>query len=79
MLTFSGYPLNKKLVAVITIADNSLTGTSPTLAIANTTPGVDATHRSAPEGTLLVDTATGIPYINQGVPGAPVWTKVSGT
>lgn len=43
---------------------SSLTGTSPTLAIANTTPGVAATWGAAPTGALLEDTTNGELYQN---------------
>jgi hypothetical protein len=39
----------------MTVADNSLTGTTPTLAIAETTPGVNATGLRAGKGAKLVD------------------------
>ena len=74
-LTFSSV-LARRAVAVISVADNSLTGTSPTLAIANTTPGVDAAGQGAPKGGLLSDSTNGILYINTGSDSNPVWTKV---
>jgi hypothetical protein len=74
-LTFAGN-LAKKAVSTITVADNSLTGTSPTLAVAETTPGVSATGRGAAIGTLLVDTTNGVLYINSGTANAPTWTVV---
>lgn len=66
----------KKAVPLITVADNSLTGTDPTLEIAETTPGVTATHRGAPKGAPLYDTTNGIAYINTGTATVPTWTKV---
>lgn len=60
----------------ITIVDNSLTGTAPTLAVAETTPGVAPTGLGAPKGGKLVDVTNGIDYINTGTPAAPTWTKV---
>lgn len=77
-LTFAG-SLAKLAVPLITVDTNSLTGSSPTLAIAETTPGVTATHRGAPVGALLVDTATGVEYRNTGTVYAPTWTTVSDT
>lgn len=75
-LTF-GVGLANRLLATITVADNSLTGTSPTLAIAKTTPGVDVTGRGAPTGATLTDTTNGIAYINTSTnPLVPVWVKV---
>lgn len=76
LLTFSGAPLNRMAVNTMTVADNSLTGTAPTLAIAETTPGVDATARGAAPGGLLIDTTNGLLYQNQGTPYAPTWNKV---
>lgn len=74
-LTFAGVNA-KKAVSLITVADNSLTGTSPTLAVAETTPGVDASGQGAEKGALLTDTTNGILYINTGTNRVPTWTKV---
>lgn len=68
--------LGKKAVSLITVADNSLTGTSPTLAVAETTPGVDATARGIAVGGILIDTTNGITYQASGSSAAPTWTKV---
>jgi hypothetical protein len=75
LLTFSGPPLSKKAVNTMT-AQSSLTGTAPTLAIAETTPGVDTTGIGAPIGALLNDTTNGIIYANTGTAQNPTWTKV---
>lgn len=64
----------KKNVSLMTVADNSLTGTA-TLSIATTTPGVDATKRGAPKGAVLLDTSNGVHYQNTGTAAAPTWTK----
>lgn len=74
-LTFSGSNYAKSAVTTMTVADNSLTGTAPTLAIAETTPGVDATGRGALKGAKLIDTTNGLDYINTGTTSAPTWTK----
>lgn len=74
-VTFTG-TLAKKAVGLISVANNSLTGTAPTIAVVETTPGVTATHRGAPKGAKLVDTTNGIDYINTGTADAPTWTKV---
>jgi hypothetical protein len=74
-ITFTGNNA-KKAVNTITVADNSLTGTNPTLAVAETTPGVDATGRGAGVGAVLTDTTNAILYINTGTALAPTWTKV---
>lgn len=75
LLTFSGPPLSKKAVSTMTVANNSLTGTAPTLAIVETTPGVDATARGAVKGALLSDTTNGILYIATAT-NPPTFTKV---
>ena len=73
-LTFGG---NRARLAVNTMtATSSLTGTSPTAAITETTPGVTATHRGQPTGGLLTDTTNGKLYINTGTALAPTWTVV---
>lgn len=74
-LTFGGN-YARRAVATMTVVENALTGTVPTLAIAETTPGVDATARGAPIGALLVRTDTGIAYVNTGTAIAPTWTVV---
>jgi hypothetical protein len=75
-LTFTGK--NAKMDFPTLTATSSLTGTSPTVAITTTTPGVAATFREALPGTLLVDTVTPDLYINDGtVQYNPTWTKVS--
>lgn len=74
-LTFAG-ALGKKAVPLVAVALNSLTGTSPTLEVAETTPGVDGTYRTAGKGNLLLDTTNGVAYINTGTTNAPTWTKV---
>lgn len=62
-------------VPLITVAENSLTGTG-TLSIATSTPGVDATRRGAPKGAMIRDTTNGKLYINTGTGTAPTWTVV---
>lgn len=74
-ITFAGN-LAKRAVNTITVADNSLTGTSPTVAVTETTPGVDATGLGAAIGAGLTDVTNGIAYINTGTALAPTWTKV---
>lgn len=73
-VTFAG-TLAKKAVPLITVDTNSLTGTVPTLAVTETTPGVDASYRSAPKGSLLADTSNGKLYIATGTNPA-VWAVV---
>jgi hypothetical protein len=74
-ITFSG-ALAETDVALITVADNSLVGTTITAAVTDTTPGVTATARGASIGALLTDTDNGVLYINTGTALAPAWTKV---
>lgn len=74
-ITFAGN-LAKKVVNLITVALNSLVGTDPTVAVEETTPGVDADFRGASKGALVVDVTNGILYINTGTALAPTWTKV---
>lgn len=71
----AGGNLARKAIATATIADNSLAGTAPTLAIAETTPGVDATGRGAAIGALLTRD-NGVVYVNTGTALAPTWTVV---
>lgn len=73
-LTFAG--VNAKKAQPLIVANNSLTGTSPTVAVTETTPGVDASHRGAAKGAPLVDTTNGKQYINTGTNRVPVWTVV---
>lgn len=74
-LTF-GAARTRQAVETITVADNSLTGTTPTLAIAETTPGVDSSFRGYPAGQLVRDTTNKKLYINTGTTTVPVWTVV---
>jgi hypothetical protein len=74
-VTFAG-ALAVLVVPTITVADNSLTGTSPTVAVAETTPGVTATGRGCAVGAKLIDTTNGIAYINTGTVYAPTWTYI---
>lgn len=74
-LTFSGGDFAKRAVNTMTVADNSLTGTSPTLAVAETTPGVDATFRMSAPGARVIDTTNLKAYINtSSTQGSPTWT-----
>lgn len=74
-ITFSG-DLARRDVSPLSVA-SALTGTSPTAAIAVTTPGVTATGFGARRGQLLVDSTNGLLYINTGTNlSAPTWTKV---
>lgn len=75
LLTF-GAARGKRVVETMTIGDNSLTGTAPTLAVAETTPGVNASGLYMEVGDLGVD-ASGIVYSATAVSnGVPTLTKV---
>lgn len=74
-VTFVG-ALGKAAVPTISVVQNALTGTAPTVSVAETTPGVRATGRGAPKGARLTDTTNGVAYINTGTADAPTWTKV---
>ena len=65
VLTFAGN-LGRKAVALITLYTNSLTGSSPTIGIAETTAGVDSTPDRAAPGAEYRDTTNGVEYINTG-------------
>ena len=76
-LTYGGN-LGVLSVPNVTVYNNSLTGTAPTVAVAETTPGVTADGRSqAAKGTLDVALDTGVLYANTGTALAPTWVKVS--
>lgn len=72
LLTFSGTTYQKSAVATMTAT--IVTG-ALTIAIAETTPGVDATYRGWPAGQSVIDTTNKILYVNTGTATAPVWTK----
>lgn len=74
-ITFGGN-LAKLAVPTITAANNSLTGTNPTVAVVESTAGVTATHRGAALGALCVDTTNKKLYINTGTSLNPTWTVV---
>ena len=68
--------LGKKALGAFAIADNSLTGTSPTVGITETTPGVDAFGRGMPKGATVYDTTNNDLYVNIGTALAPSWQVV---
>lgn len=70
-LTFGKAP-----VSLVTVNKNALTGTLPTIAIVETTPGVAETAVGAPKGALYTDVNAGVLYINTGTAADPTWTKV---
>lgn len=75
LLTFSGNEYAKTLQPLMALT-NSLTGTAPTLAIAETTPGVSAIPYRYPKGGVVTDTTNGKLYINTGTAYVPTWTVV---
>jgi len=74
-VTFAGNRVAQP-VGLMTVDTNAMTGTSPTLAIARTTAGVEGTHRGCPKGSLVIDRTNGKLYINTGTPPAMTWTVV---
>jgi hypothetical protein len=76
-VTFNSQNLGRKAVPLIALHTNSLTGgTTPTVTITETTPGVDAFGRGAGKGSMVTDVTNGVLYINTGTANVPVWTKV---
>lgn len=75
LLTFSGSEFSKKVVNTMSY-ESSLTGTAPTLAIAETTAGVNATARGLAAGGLVIDTTNKKLYVNTGTPNSPTFTVV---
>lgn len=71
-VTFSGTNMAKKEQPLIVLHSTSLTG-GGNFVIAEGTPGVNATHRDAPKGALLIQTAAGTLFQNTGTSGAPTW------
>lgn len=68
--------LGKKDHILATIADNSLVGTVPTLAITNVTAGVEATMRNSAKGQLLIYTTPDPPATYQNISNTrfnPTW------
>lgn len=79
-ITFAGTNTAKRVQALITVALNSLTGTAPTVEVAETTAGVRATGLGSSIGALYLDVTNGALYQNTGTSDAPVWsaTDLSG-
>lgn len=75
-ITFSGGGLQKRNVPLLAVAANNLTGTSPTVAVAETTAGVNADGLGASKGATLVRLDTGARYQNTGTPTAPNWVAL---
>jgi hypothetical protein len=75
-VTFSGVNVSKRAIATMTVVSNDLIGTAPTVAVAETTPGVDADGRGASKGSTLIRADTGARYQNLGTPAAPNWSAL---
>jgi hypothetical protein len=75
-VTYAANFATKGGIGPIGVGVNSMTGAAPTVAVANTTPGVTATARGQGPGALLSDVTNGIAYINTGTALSPTWTKV---
>jgi hypothetical protein len=76
-VTFAGK--NAKLsVPTMTVPNNTLTGTSPTVSVATTTAGVTADGRNqAGLSYLLVDHTNGNLYLDRGSTNNPNWTQIT--
>lgn len=75
-VTFGGN-LGNRIVPLVGLAPSAAYLTSGgTLAVAETTAGVDAFGLGASKGQMAVDTTNGVLYINTGTALAPTWTKV---
>lgn len=70
LLTFSGSNVSKSAQSTMTAR---VTAGSLTVAVAETTPGVDATARGIAAGGTVVDTTNKKEYINTGTPNSPTW------
>lgn len=75
-ITFGGNLAKLLLTGVTTVDTNALTGTSPTVAVAQTTAGVTATRRGAPKGALLASDDGKLYAQTATTPLAPTWTVV---
>ncbi len=75
-VTFTGNNA-KLLIPAVTVVNNSMTGSSPTVAVAITTAGVTADGRSSAIGQINIDSTNGVLYQNQGAAPNVSWVKVS--
>ncbi|MEO5965217.1 MAG: hypothetical protein ABIR11_07105 [Candidatus Limnocylindrales bacterium] len=74
-VTFAGGDVAKTAVSTLG-SSSALTGTAPTLAVTETTPGVTQYGKGSPKGSLATDTTNGKLYINTGTAASPTWTVV---
>jgi hypothetical protein len=75
LLTFSGGDVAARAVNTIVVDTNALTGTAPTLAVAETTPGVSATYRDVQKGAVIIDVTNGQHYMKTGNAGTGTYVK----
>jgi len=75
-ITFNGPKTAKLDVAQISVNTNALTGTTHTLTVSTTTPGVTADGRLAKTGAMDVALDTRALYVNTGTAPNPVWQAV---
>ena len=75
-VTFGGNNA-KNNVSEMTVDNNSLAGSSPTVAVTTSTPGVVADGRLSARGTLCVASDTGNLYVNLGASPNPTWTLLA--
>jgi len=68
-ITFSGSNVSKREQPLLVLHSNSLTG-GGSMTIAEGTPGVDRSHRNAPNGAIMVRTDTGAIHVKT----SGVWT-----
>ena len=73
-VTFAGGNVSKRAVALMTRRLG--TTAAGTLAVAETTPGVDAFGRGLPEGAQVYDTTNDDAYVNTGTSNLPVWAVI---
>ena len=76
VLTFSGSQVAGRPHPEMTIAQNALTGTSPTLSILEMVGGVAPDGRGVPKGGLVQRLDTGVLYVNTGTEQSPTLVVV---
>jgi hypothetical protein len=70
--TYAGTNAKRRKPPVVVVR-SELTGTNPTIAAVETTPGVDAYGIGLPLDAVVVNGATGLGYKNTGTAANPVW------
>lgn len=79
-VTFSGANVAKQAQSLIAVVESALLDAAEaevTLAVAESTAGVDASGLGSLKGCLLIDVSNGELYINKGTLAAPSWKKVT--